>query len=475
MKYPFSRLSSITHIILLLTFVISACGLLPDNNVPDTNVPEATAVSATTPPETAEATATSNSPGVINGQIWHDVCVNDGDPPDGCVNSNNGNFEANGLLDSDEPGIADVLVRLGAGECPLISSGLTTVLGMSETVLAATPTDSEGDFLFTGLEAGAYCLMVNSLDEPNRELLLPGNWTSESKGLQTVTIAAGETVTVNFGWDHEFLPVSAAALNCQDSAEFVEDVTIPDDSVIEAGATFTKTWRLRNVGTCEWTAAYALAFVDGFELEGPNLIPITSTVVPTNTVDFSVALTAPTITGTFRADWKIYNGNKREFFGVFGDGPVWVQIVVESVPEELVEPPTTVTATVTATVPVTTAVITPVFENAAVSGLVWEDEQGDGLQDEEESPLREITVALYRDACPGTQLVATRATNVGGGYLFTSLAPGTYCVMIDVFTPENVSLLSPGDWTTPESGSITVELQSGENLTDLNFGWQFGG
>jgi hypothetical protein len=47
--------------------------------------------------------------------------------------------------------------------------------------------------------------------------------------------------------------------------------------------------------------------------------------------------------------------------------------------------------------------------------------------------------------------------------------------MIDVFTPENVSLLSPGDWTTPESGSITVELQSGENLTDLNFGWQFEG
>jgi hypothetical protein len=481
MKIPFPHHSLIITIYLLFALGLTACGLLPDNNAPDASTVVATAESSTessepTPsPDTAEATVTSDSPGVINGRIWHDVCVNEGDPPDGCLSTANGGFQANGLLDSDEPGIADVIVRLAEGECPLINSGTTTVLGMSETVIAATSTDSEGDFLFPGLESGAYCLMVNTLDEPNRELLLPGNWSNESKGLQTITVAGGETITANFGWDHEFLPISAAALNCQDSAEFVEDVTIPDDTVIEGGATFTKTWRLRNVGTCDWTPAYALTFVDGFELDGPNIIPITDTVVPTNTVDFSVALTAPKITGTFRSDWQIYNANKREFFGVFGDEPIWVQIVVESVPEELAEPSNTVTATITATVPVTTPVTTPTFENAAVSGLVWEDEQGNGLQDEGEPLLREITVALYRDACPGTQLVATRKTNLGGGYVFTSLAPGTYCVTIDVFTPENVSLLSPGDWIVPESGtgSVTVELQSGENLTDVNFGWQF--
>lgn len=462
---------------LLLTLAGTACGLLPDRNAPDTNAPAATAIPPTMPPEptsandTTEATAANSNPGGIDGRIWHDVCVNDGDPADGCIRDNDGNFLANGLLDSDEPGIDGILVRLGEGACPLITSGITTVLGMSESVIAATTTDSEGDFLFTGLEAGDYCLMVNTLDEPNRELLLPGSWTSESKGLQSINVTSGETVTANFGWDYQFLPVSAAALNCEDSAEFVEDVTIPDDTVIEAGATFTKTWRLRNIGTCDWTPAYALTFIDGFELEGPNLIPITSVVVPTNTVDLSVALMAPTITGTFRSDWQLYNANKREFFGVFGDESIWVQIIVERLPEGATEPTATVTPTITSTLSVTTA--TPVFDNAAVSGLVWEDVGGDGQQDEDEPLLREITVALYRDACPGTLLVTTRTTNLGGGYVFTSLAPGSYCVLVDVFTPENVSLLSPGNWTTPESGRITIDLQSGENLTDINFGWQF--
>ena len=35
-----------------------------------------------------------------------------------------------------------------------------------------------------------------------------------------------------------------------DRAEFVSDVTIADDTTFTPGATFTKIWRLRNVGEC---------------------------------------------------------------------------------------------------------------------------------------------------------------------------------------------------------------------------------
>ena len=46
-----------------------------------------------------------------------------------------------------------------------------------------------------------------------------------------------------------------------DAAAFVRDVTIPDGTIVEPGRDFTKTWRLKNVGTCSWTTAYALVFV----------------------------------------------------------------------------------------------------------------------------------------------------------------------------------------------------------------------
>ncbi|MCB8942914.1 MAG: hypothetical protein H6658_03980 [Ardenticatenaceae bacterium] len=475
-----TAVSLTTQLIILLT--LAACSLIIGQETTVEGPPLATAVTPTaassTEPTAAapEPTSDDTTAGSINGRIWHDICVNQGDPLDGCIAASDDNYQANGLMDDNEPGITDILVRLGSGACPNITTNSGTVLGMNETAIAATTTDTNGDFLFIGLQAGTYCLMVNTLDEPNRNLLLPGNWTSENKGLQTITLNPGETFTTNFGWDHDYLPISNAALNCQDSAEFVADVTIPDDTAVAAGTVFTKTWRIRNVGTCDWTPAYALTFVDGYELDGPKIIPITTTIVPTNTIDFTVALTAPVISGTFRADWQIYNANQKEFFGIFGNEPIWVQIVVtEPLTITAVSTPTSttpITATVTATATVNS---TPTFANAALSGLVWEDLDSDGLQSEKESPLRGITVAIYRDECPGRILVTTQTTNLGGGYVFTNLAPGSYCVIVDAFTPENISLLSPGDWVYPEigTGSQTISLQSGENLTDVNFGWQF--
>ena len=50
------------------------------------------------------------------------------------------------------------------------------------------------------------------------------------------------------------LPSSAsAAQTCSDWAQFVADVTVPDGARYDPNAAFTKTWRLRNIGTCTWT------------------------------------------------------------------------------------------------------------------------------------------------------------------------------------------------------------------------------
>src|SRR5271157_1067465 len=55
-------------------------------------------------------------------------------------------------------------------------------------------------------------------------------------------------------------PLSTSTCNW---AQFVADVTVPDGTTLAPGATFTKTWRLENIGNCTWTTSYALVFSSG--------------------------------------------------------------------------------------------------------------------------------------------------------------------------------------------------------------------
>jgi hypothetical protein len=99
-------------------------------------------------------------------------------------------------------------------------------------------------------------------------------------------------------------PVQSPTAAC-DSALFVKDVTIPDGTQIEPGATFKKTWRLRNVGTCQWSG-YSLVFDSGEAMGGvPEAVGI---VGPGQEVDVSVSFTVPTsLSGTVRSYWRLRN------------------------------------------------------------------------------------------------------------------------------------------------------------------------
>jgi len=114
-----------------------------------------------------------------------------------------------------------------------------------------------------------------------------------------------------------------------DRAEYVSDITIADDTTFTPGATFTKVWRMRNVGTCTWTTSYALVFVDGEQMNGASIVQLTSDVAPNDTVDLSVELTAPDTPDTYRGNWQIRNDEDRLFgIGEDADESFWVQIVV---------------------------------------------------------------------------------------------------------------------------------------------------
>ncbi len=140
--------------------------------------------------------------------------------------------------------------------------------------------------------------------------------TPTSTGTPTLTATNSPTVVAGDG------PRVTQANLCN-SASFVSDVTIPDGTQFAPGAVFTKTWRLRNTGTCTWSTAYAVAYVSGAAMSGDSPQDLIEEVEPGDTVDVSVEMVAPTQTGSHTGYWRLQNASGT----VFGD-TFYVEIAV---------------------------------------------------------------------------------------------------------------------------------------------------
>ncbi|HLF72907.1 MAG TPA: NBR1-Ig-like domain-containing protein [Anaerolineales bacterium] len=102
-------------------------------------------------------------------------------------------------------------------------------------------------------------------------------------------------------------PPAASATPACDQAQFIRDVTIPDGTTYAPGTSFTKTWRLKNTGTCVWSG-YSLVFDSGDSMNGASPTPI-GAVNPGQEVDISITLTAPATPGSYRGYWRIRNAS----------------------------------------------------------------------------------------------------------------------------------------------------------------------
>lgn len=114
-----------------------------------------------------------------------------------------------------------------------------------------------------------------------------------------------------------------------DRAQFISDITVPDGTTFAPGATFAKTWRLKNVGSCTWTTSYSLIFDSGEQMGGPSSAAMPTNVAPGQTVDITINLTAPATAGTYRGYWKFKNASGVPFgIGSGGTKSWWVEIKV---------------------------------------------------------------------------------------------------------------------------------------------------
>lgn len=163
---------------------------------------------------------------------------------------------------------------------------------------------------------------VTSTLPPTKSLVLPPTNTP------LTPVTGSETPT----------PAVTEPANCKVRAVLLEDVTIPDETILGAGETFTKIWRFKNTGTCNWIG-FTINFLTGDRMGAPDSAPIADTVAG-STVDVSLDLTAPGSDGTYSGYFTLKD-DEGESLNVGIEKTFWLKIIVEgegqaatSTPEE---------------------------------------------------------------------------------------------------------------------------------------------
>ena len=139
--------------------------------------------------------------------------------------------------------------------------------------------------------------------------------TPESDEMLTPTLEATIVPTAT-------IPPPENALDCINEAAFVSDITIPDNSDLNAGQAFTKTWQIRNTGTCIWWSGYTLSHYSENALGAPESVPLPRTNSG-EIADISIDLIAPDTAGTYQGNFVVKNPDGL-IMKVDNDSRLWV-------------------------------------------------------------------------------------------------------------------------------------------------------
>ncbi|MCB9042934.1 MAG: DUF11 domain-containing protein [Chitinophagales bacterium] len=109
---------------------------------------------------------------------------------------------------------------------------------------------------------------------------------------------------------------------------------------------------------------------------------------------------------------------------------------------------------------------------SSIGDFVWNDLDGDGLQDPGEPGVPGITVTLINE---NGEIVGTTITNQDGYYIFTNLPPGNYTLIFDIPADYSISIPNAGsddiDSDADSNGMITnIVLGEGENNYTFDVG-----
>ncbi len=116
-------------------------------------------------------------------------------------------------------------------------------------------------------------------------------------------------------------PVSTPS--CIDGLSFLDDVTIPDYTVVAPGSGLDKQWLVQNSGSCNWDSRYRLRLISGEALGAVTeqaLYPARAGMQAT----LRILFTAPQEAGEYVSEWQAYNPQGQ----AFGE-TVFIKIIVQ--------------------------------------------------------------------------------------------------------------------------------------------------
>lgn len=200
-----------------------------------------------------------------------------------------------------------VHILLLAGALLIASCGAGAAEG------TVTPTQSVSEIQTKAVGTFSSALTLTALAEPSE--------TPTSTPAPTLPPLATSTLGTPFSGTTPGVPVSGGAGSCY-ALTFVKDISIPDNTQMDPGETFTKTWQVLNSGTCAWDAGFKFQNTGGNAM-GATALTLPSAVPSGATFDLSVPMTAPNAAGTVRGNWRMSTAGG-EFFG----DEVFVVIVV---------------------------------------------------------------------------------------------------------------------------------------------------
>jgi uncharacterized protein YkwD len=166
----------------------------------------------------------------------------------------------------------------------------------------------------------AACVKTSATKTPDAPVLFVTSTLPPTKQALTLPTPVPPTATATLD---PAAPTPTPA--CHDSALFAEDVTYPDNTQLNAGEKFTKTWKFKNTGTCKWTD-YTVAFLNGDKLDSPDSVAVAETEAGAE-VEVSVDLTAPSSDGAYTGNFELHD-DKGQTVKLGIESSFWVKIIV---------------------------------------------------------------------------------------------------------------------------------------------------